>query len=254
MLTVLLSPSKKLDESKTKISKASQLVFKDEALELAAIMKGYSKQDIQDLMSLSDNLTEVNYKRFQEFEKDFSLDKKAKQALYLFKGDVYDKMDVDGYSDSDLEFAQQRIRILSGLYGYVRPLDLIQPYRLEMGKKVANNNGKDLYAFWKDRTVHKINEENSNGTIINLASNEYFKSINTKELNANLVNVNMKQNKNGQIKTIGLMAKRARGLMADYIIKNRIEDVESLKNFDSEGYKYREDLSDDKHITFVLDM
>jgi len=254
MLTVLLSPSKKLDESKSQISKSSQLVFKQEALELAKTMKGYSKQDIQDLMSLSDNLAETNYQRFQAFEQDFSLDKGSKQALYLFKGDVYDKMDVDNYSDSDLEFAQEHVRILSGLYGYVKPLDLIQPYRLEMGKKVANCKGKDLYAFWKEKTVHQINEENSNGTIVNLASNEYFKSVNTKELNANLINVNMKQNKNGQIKTIGLMAKRARGLMADYIIKNKIENVEDLKNFTSEGYKFREDLSNSKNLTFVLNM
>jgi cytoplasmic iron level regulating protein YaaA (DUF328/UPF0246 family) len=254
MLTVLLSPSKKLDESKSTITKKSELTFKTEALELADIMKGYSKEDIQSLMDLSDNLAETNYARFQSFEKEFSLDANSKQALYLFKGDVYDKMDVDNYNDADLDFAQGHVRILSGLYGYVRPLDLIQPYRLEMGKKVANAKGKDLYAFWKDKTAAKINEENPNGTIINLASNEYFKSVDKKVLSANLVNVNMKQNKNGQIKTIGLMAKRARGLMADYIIKNKITDVEKLKDFTSEGYVFRADLSDDKNLTFVLDM
>jgi cytoplasmic iron level regulating protein YaaA (DUF328/UPF0246 family) len=254
MLTVLLSPSKKLDESKSSITKKSELTFKNEALELANIMRGYSKDDIQSLMDLSDNLAETNYQRFQSFEKDFSLDANSKQALYLFKGDVYDKMDVDNYNDEDLDFAQGHVRILSGLYGYVRPLDLIQPYRLEMGKKVANAKGKDLYAFWKDKTAAKINEENPNGTIINLASNEYFKSVDKKVLSANLINVNMKQNKNGQIKTIGLMAKRARGLMADYIIKNKITDVEKLKDFTSEGYVFRADLSDDKNLTFVLDM
>lgn len=254
MLTVLLSPSKKLDESKSTIIKKSELIFKKEALELADIMRDYSKEDIQSLMELSDNLAETNYQRFQSFEKEFSLDKNSKQALYLFKGDVYDKMDVDNYNDTDLDFAQDHVRILSGLYGYVRPLDLIQPYRLEMGKKVANAKGKDLYAFWKGKTAAKINEENPNGTIINLASNEYFKSVDKKVLSANLVNVNMKQNKNGQIKTIGLMAKRARGLMADYIIKNKITDVEKLKDFKSEGYVFRADLSDDKNLTFVLDM
>ena len=254
MLTVLLSPSKKLDESKSNIAKSSQLVFKQEALELAGVMKGYSKTDIQELMSLSDNLAETNYQRFQAFADDFKLEEGSKQALYLFKGDVYDKMDVDNYSDADLDFAQGHVRILSGLYGYVKPLDLIQPYRLEMGKKVANSKGKDLYAFWKERTAKQINAENPNGTIINLASNEYFKSVNTKELSANLVNVNMKQIKNGQLKTIGLMAKRARGLMADYIIKNKIEDVAKLKDFTSEGYKFRADLSDEKNLTFVLEM
>lgn len=254
MLTVLLSPSKKLDESKSTITKTSELTFKQQALELADIMKSYSKEDIQSLMELSDKLAETNYQRFQSFEKDFSLDKNSKQALYLFKGDVYDKMDVNNYNDADLDFAQDHVRILSGLYGYVRPLDLIQPYRLEMGKKVANAKGKDLYSFWKDKTAAKINEENPNGTIINLASNEYFKSVDKKVLSANLVNVNMKQNKNGQIKTIGLMAKRARGLMADYIIKNKITDVSKLKDFKSEGYVFREDLSDDKNLTFVLDM
>lgn len=254
MLTVLLSPSKKLDESQSSIKQSSQLTFKQEALELAKIMHGFSKNDIQELMSLSDKLTETNYQRFQSFNSVFSLEQGAKQALYLFKGDVYDKMDVDNYSDADLDFAQSHVRILSGLYGYVRPLDLIQPYRLEMGKKVANSKGKDLYAFWKEKTVRQINEENSNGTIINLASNEYFKSVDTKQLKANLITVNMKQVKNGQLKTIGLMAKRARGLMADYIIKNKIEDVELLKNFNSEGYKFKADLSDNKTLTFVLEM
>lgn len=254
MLTVLLSPSKKLDESQSSIKQFTELNFKSEALELAKIMKSYSKNDIQSLMTLSDKLADLNYQRFQTFNQKFSLQEGSKQALYLFKGDVYDKMDVDNYSDIDLAFAQGHIRILSGLYGYVRPLDLIQPYRLEMGKKVINNKGKDLYSFWKDKTVFKINEENPNGTIINLASNEYFKSIDTKQLKANLVNINMKQVKNGQLKTIGLMAKRARGLMADYIIKHKITDVELLKNFNSEGYKFKAELSDEKNLTFVLEM
>jgi uncharacterized protein len=254
MLTVLLSPSKKLDESKSKITKSSQLIFKNEALELANIMKNYSKADIQDLMGLSDNLSELNFNRFQTFESEFSLEKNSKQALYLFKGDVYDKMDVDNYTTTDLDFAQEHVRILSGLYGYVRPLDLIQPYRLEMGKKVANKNGKDLYSFWKNKTVNQINSENSNGTIINLASNEYFKSIDTKNLKANLININLKQLKNGQLKTIGLMAKRARGLMADFIIKNKITDVKDLKNFNAEGYVFNKELSDDNNFTFIVKM
>lgn len=254
MLTVLLSPSKKLDETKSKISNSSELIFKEDSLKLVDIMKNYKKEDIQKLMSLSDSLTELNYNRFQSFKNEFSLNENSKQAMYLFKGDVYDKMDVNNYTENDLNFAQAHIRILSGLYGYVRPLDLIQPYRLEMGKKVVNSEGADLYAFWKNKTVTKINEENPNGYIINLASNEYFKSIDKKSLKATLININLKQNKNGQVKTIGLMAKRARGLMADYIIKNKIEDLKSIKEFNSEDYVFREDLSDDKNFTFILDM
>lgn len=252
MLTVLLSPSKKLDENTNRITKSSQINFKDETLELAKLMQSYSKEDLQNLMKISDNLAETNFQRFQNFKSEFSLEQGSKQALFLFKGDVYDKMDVENYSDADIEFAQHHIRILSGLYGFVRPLDLIQPYRLEMGKKIANSQGKNLYDFWQAKITAKINQENPNGVIVNLASNEYFKAVDKKQLSGRLVNINMKQLKDGKLKTIGIMAKRARGLMADYIIKNKLNNIEDLKEFSAEGYKFSAELSDESNLTFVL--
>lgn len=254
MLTILLSPSKKLDESSSKVLKHSEISFKKSTLELIDIMQNYSKKDLQKLMNLSDNLAETNFQRFHSFKSEFSLGQGSKQALFLFKGDVYDKMDIENYSDSDIEFAQQHIRILSGLYGIIRPLDLIQPYRLEMGKKIVNSQGKNLYDFWQTKITKKINIENPNGVIVNLASNEYFKAINKKQLKANLVNINMKQLKDGKLKTIGIMAKRARGLMADYIIKNNLNNIEDLKNFSLEGYKFSAELSDKNNLTFILEM
>jgi cytoplasmic iron level regulating protein YaaA (DUF328/UPF0246 family) len=203
-------------------------------------------------MGLSQNLSDLNYTRYQNFKVPFT-QQNARPALFTFKGDVYDKMDVENYSDTDLEFAQNHIRILSGLYGILKPLDLMQPYRLEMGTKYKNKRGHNLYGFWDSKLTENINAEESE-LVLNLASNEYFKAIKPKALKANLLDITFKQYKDGQLKNIGLMAKRARGLMADFVIKNKITDKDKIMDFNAGGYSFAPDLSTDKNWTFTMKM
>ncbi|EIM74549.1 hypothetical protein A3SI_15563 [Nitritalea halalkaliphila LW7] len=189
------------------------------------------------MMSVSENIAQLNAERYANFQKRFEPDT-AKQALLAFKGDVYTKIDVDNYTEEDFDFAQRHLRILSGLYGVLRPLDLIQPYRLEMGIRIENGHGKNLYEFWGARIAKKLNEDVAEGAIINLASQEYFKAVSQADLQAEVISPAFKEFKNGSYKVIGIYAKQARGLMADYIIKNRITDPEELKAFTSEGYEW----------------
>ena len=202
-------------------------------------------------MSISDKLSKLNFDRFQAFSTPFTLSN-AKQALLAFKGDVYNGIDAPSLSSDDLEFAQQHLRMLSGLYGVIRPLDLIQAYRLEMGTKLKNSQGKNLYEFWGDQISNILNEDESE-VIINLASNEYFKGIDKKSLNAKIINIAFKELKNDTYKIIGIYAKRARGLMVNYMIKNRLTDPELLKNFNVEGYQFRQAMSDDLTWVFTRD-
>ena len=206
-------------------------------------------------MKISDKLAELNYQRFQDFETPFTPDN-AKQALLVFKGDVYRGMNVEDYSEEELAFAQKHLRILSGLYGVLRPLDLMQPYRLEMGTKLETQTGKNLYEFWGDRLSQLINgdlEKEPDPCLVNLASNEYFKSIDRKSLKARVLNIAFKENKGGKYKVVAIHAKRARGLMVDYVIRNRIEAPEGMKDFDAEGYQYSEALSDSDNWVFCRD-
>lgn len=252
-MLILLSPSKKLDEKSAYLNtEISQPVFGTESAELAGIMKDKSPEDIMTLMGLSEKLANLNYERYQEMAFPFT-EETARPALYTFKGDVYDKMDIANYTENDLVFATKHLRILSGLYGLLKPMDLMQPYRLEMGTSLENARGKNLYDFWGDKISEELNRRDI-PFILNLASTEYFKAIDKKVLKAPIVTIHFKQLKNGQLKTIGLMAKRARGLMADYIIKNKITDVDSLKAFDKEGYVFQSKSSDATQLTFVLDM
>jgi len=202
-------------------------------------------------MSISDKLSKLNFDRFQTFATPFTL-RNAKQALLAFKGDVYNGIDAPSLSQEDLEFAQDSVRMLSGLYGVIRPLDLIAPYRLEMGTRLVNSKGKNLYEFWGDQISNVLNDDESE-VIINLASNEYFKGIDKKALNAKIINIAFKELKNDKYKIIGIYAKRARGLMVNYIIKNRLIKPESLKAFDVEGYQFREELSDTLTWVFTRD-
>jgi cytoplasmic iron level regulating protein YaaA (DUF328/UPF0246 family) len=252
-MLVLLSPSKKLDEeSKVPTQNYSQPQFLADAEILSSGLKKLTRGDISDLMGLSQNLSDLNYTRYQNFKVPFT-QQNARPALFTFKGDVYDKMDVENYSDTDLEFAQNHIRILSGLYGILKPLDLMQPYRLEMGTKYKNKRGHNLYGFWDSKLTENINAEESE-LVLNLASNEYFKAIKPKALKANLLDITFKQYKDGQLKNIGLMAKRARGLMADFVIKNKITDKDKIMDFNAGGYSFAPDLSTDKNWTFTMKM
>ena len=200
-------------------------------------------------MSLSDKLSKLNFDRFQAFKTSFSLDN-SKQALLAFKGDVYNGINASSFSLQDLDFAQQNVRMLSGLYGVLRPLDLIQPYRLEMGTRLSNAQGNNLYDFWGS-DISKILNEDEKKLIVNLASNEYFKAIDKKILKAQILDIVFKEKKKDTYKVIGIYAKRARGLMINYIIRNRLTDAEALKDFSDEGYRFDNDLSSESSWVFL---
>ena len=250
-MLAIISPSKTQDFSScsvTTFSKARQLI---QSQELIDVLKNKTQVQISKLMTLSDKLSKLNFDRFQAFKTPFSLDN-AKQALLAFKGDVYNGIDAPSLSLEDLKFAQNNVRMISGLYGVLRPLDLIQPYRLEMGTKLSNKNGSNLYDYWGSK-ISKVLNGDEKDLIINLASNEYFKSIDKKVLKAQILDIVFKEKKNDTYKVIGIYAKRARGLMVNYIIRNRITDPKALKNFSDEGYHYDEALSSDSSWVYIRD-
>ena len=248
-MLAIISPSKSQDFSTCDCEAFSQTRQIEDSKELVAILRGKNEIQIAKLMSLSEKLAKLNFDRFQTFHAPFTLDN-AKQALLAFKGDVYSGIDAPSLSEDDLSFAQGKIRMLSGLYGVVRPLDLIQPYRLEMGTKLANNKGKNLYEFWGAGVSEVLNEDESE-LVVNLASNEYFKSVDQQSLKANILNIAFKEKKDDVYKIIGIYAKRARGLMVNYIIRNRLNDAESLKNFADEGYQFSSEFSDNSTWVFT---
>lgn len=252
-MIVTLSPSKGQDFEQAGLSRkySRPADIKDSELLIKELRKIKSKQ-LQELMSVSENIANLNVDRFQSFTTPFST-KNAKQAIFAFKGDVYSGFDLDSFTDDDYAYAQDHLRILSGLYGCLRPLDLIQPYRLEMKTKLKNSRGDNLYQFWDDRITRRLNKElgkQQEAVLVNLASNEYFKSVKPKMLEGKLLNINFKETKDGKTRIVAIFAKRARGLMADYIIRNRIENPEDIKSFDVDGYRFDASLSDDKQWTF----
>lgn len=250
-MLAVISPSKTQDFNPSDISTFTQTRQIKESGVLVDILKVKTQDDIAQLMSISEKLSILNFERFQTFKTPLTL-ANAKQALLAFKGDVYNGIDAPSLDAQDLEFAQATLRVLSGLYGVVRPLDLIAPYRLEMGTRLATNKGKNLYEFWGDKISKVLNEDESE-VIINLASNEYFKGIDKTALNAKIINITFKQLKNEQYKIIGIYAKRARGLMVNYMIKNRLTNPESLKAFDVEGYQFKAELSAELTWVFTRD-
>lgn len=211
--------------------------------------------EIQSLMSVSENIAQLNVRRYKNYRQSHTLDN-SKPCIHAFKGDVYIGLDADQLSHEDLEFSQQHLRILSGLYGLLRPLDIIQPYRLEMGTGLQVGDQPNLYKYWDDRIVkllHKDLREQEDKVVINLASQEYFKSIDRKSLKARVVQVDFLDLKNDQYKVISFFAKKARGMMARFIIKNRINEPESLKAFDYEGYYFDTKSSSEDHLIFKRD-
>ena len=253
-MLAVVSPAKKLQFSAEMPPFApTQPQFKSEIKDLVEILKTKSTADLMNLMSISAKLGELNYERYQNFSNSFDIET-ARPAAFLFQGDTYVGLKADTFSADDLAYAQDHFAILSGLYGVLRPLDLMQPYRLEMGTKLANDNGEDLYDFWQGKLTAHIQaalKSHANPYVINLASNEYIKAVNAKAFGDKFITCHFKENKGGQLKTIGLMAKRARGTMARYIIQNRIDTPEALKNFTEDGYKYQADLSDAQNFVFV---
>lgn len=247
-MLVVISPSKTQDFNSSDVSLFTQTRQISQSQILIDILKTKTQDEIANLMSISEKLAQLNFERFQIFKTPFTR-ANAKQALLAFKGDVYNGIDASNMSLEDLKFSQSSLRILSGLYGVLRPLDLIAPYRLEMGTRLENPKGKNLYQFWGDKISQILNKDESN-TIINLASNEYFKGINKKSLNAKIINISFKERKNNSYKIIGIYAKRARGLMVNYLIKNRLTQPESLKEFTAENYQFNLALSDE--LTWVF--
>ncbi|CAM2964408.1 peroxide stress protein YaaA [Hathewaya histolytica] len=256
MITII-SPAKSLDfERESLTSKYTMPEFLDDTFLLIDILKEYSPEDISSLMKISPKLGELNFYRYQNFNNDFKKD--TKQALFAFNGDVYKGIDAYSYNVEDINFAQNHLRILSGLFGILKPLDLIKEYRLEMGIKLKNSKGKDLYSFWGNKITRKIEEDimsSKENAILNLASEEYSKVINRDILkNSKVYDVVFKEKKNGVYKIIAIYAKKARGTMASYIIKNKIDSIEEVKNFDEDGYEYREDLSSESTLVFTREI
>ncbi|MEO0403814.1 MAG: peroxide stress protein YaaA [Bacteroidota bacterium] len=253
-MIVLLSPAKTLDFDSEPVTKsASQPVFQKETQYLIQKLKKLSSRQIAKLMSVNPEIAETNYHRFQQFEDKFH-GGNSKQAMLAFTGEVYRGLNASVFSEPEFEFAQQHIRILSGLYGVLKPLDLIQPYRLEMGTRLKVTPKKtNLYHFWGDTLRSALDEEAGEAPILNLASNEYFKAAREKELKSTVYNCQFQDFKNGEYKTLMTYAKNARGAMARYIVKNSITEINDIKSFDLNGYQYNERLSDETTFYFTRD-
>lgn len=249
-MLILISPAKTLDYSSSNFKEFTQPDFKTDIQSLVSVMRKKSVKEISDLMHVSENLAVLNEERYKTFQKEFTTHN-SKQALLAFKGDVYTKIDVDNYSPADFEFAQNHLRILSGLYGLLKPLDLIQPYRLEMGTRLETKKGKNLYEYWDKKIAKAINEAAKGRPIVNLASQEYFKAVDLKTLKTPLVNIHFKEFKNGTYQVIGLFAKQARGMMTDFAIKNRLTNPTDLKAFHQEGYEYSAPMSSESDWVFI---
>lgn len=254
-MLMIISPAKTLDyESPLATETHTQPDFLDDACELIDQLKTLEPHQVSNLMSISDKLGQLNAERFRAWHTPFTPEN-ARQCVLAFKGDVYAGLDAESFSEDDFSFAQKHLRILSGLYGLLKPLDLMQPYRLEMGTRFENKRGKDLYAFWGSQITEALNQQlaDDDKVLVNLASNEYFKSVKKKNLDARLITPQFKDWKNGQYKMISFYAKKARGLMCRYAIQNRITDAEHLKGFNLDGYYFSEDQSDNNNWVFLRD-
>jgi hypothetical protein len=253
-MLAVVSPAKKLDfETDAPEMAVSQPVFLDDTEELIEVARKKSRRDLMKLMGISENLADLNYQRFAHFSRPFDRTN-AKPAVFAFRGDTYIGLDADTMKAKDIDWAEDHFRMLSGLYGLLKPRDLMQPYRLEMGTKLANARGKDLYAFWGDKIAREINrltDGHKDRSLINLASNEYFKSVKTKTLEGPVITPVFKEVKAGVAKVIGFSAKRARGMMARFMIDNRLETPEGLKKFAVDGYGYQDDLSTETEWVFT---
>jgi cytoplasmic iron level regulating protein YaaA (DUF328/UPF0246 family) len=249
-MLLVISPAKTLDYSNPEYSSHTQPDFPAEVNDLVGVLKKKSAAQISKLMDLSDTLASLNAERYKTFTETFSPEN-SKQALLAFKGEVYAKMEADQFSAEDLEFAQEHLRILSGLYGLLKPLDLIQPYRLEMGTSLKTKKGTNLYQYWGTKISKALNEVGQGKTLVNLASQEYFKAVDQKSLKLPVITIHFKEYKDGKYQVVGFFAKQARGLMARHAILNRITDPEQLKVFREDGYKFSAPLSSDQDWVFV---
>jgi len=253
-MLILLSPAKTLDmETPARFSDLSQPSFLEDSTSLVKSLRRYRKAKLGELMNISQPLAQLNVERFQTWDPPFDADN-ARPAFQAFRGDVYTGLDADTLNKRDLQFAQKHLRILSGLYGVLKPLDLIQAYRLEMGTSLKTRKGKNLYDFWGSRITDSLNSELAGfklPTVVNLASNEYFKSVKAQQLTAPLVSPVFKDEKNGQYKIISFFAKKARGAMARHLIQTRAKDVSAVTQFADLGYTYSQADSSEGQPVFL---
>ncbi len=252
-MIIVISPAKTLDfESPLPTDRYTLPDYLDDSAELVETMRRYSALDIAEIMKVSMKIAELNHARFADWHTPFTPEN-ARPAIFAFKGDVYDGIDAYSLDEETLDFLQDHLRILSGLYGLLRPLDLMQPYRLEMGRKIENPRGKNLYEFWGNKITDALNAllARDDGVLIDLASNEYFKAVKTKALEGRIITPQFKDWKNGQYKMISFYAKKARGMMTRYIAENRLTDPEAIKDFDTAGYHYSEELSQGDDWVFL---
>ncbi|WP_339702465.1 peroxide stress protein YaaA [uncultured Marixanthomonas sp.] len=247
-MKIVVSPAKTLDyKSDVPTKKTTQPEFIEEAEILNNKLARKTKKEVAKLMSISDKLADLNYQRYKEFSTPFTK-KNARPAVYAFAGDVYNGLDAYTISEKKLDSLQNTLRILSGMYGILKPLDLMQPYRLEMGTHLKIQNHKNLYEFWGNALTESLNKELQDGELfVNLASNEYFKVINTKELSAPIISPVFKDFKNGKLKIIAFYAKKARGSMVRYIIDKDIKTLKGIKGFDYDGYSYSEEYTENEN-------
>lgn len=251
---IVISPAKKLNFDQQNIElKTTSPYFLNKTNELVSNLKKLQPEEFKLLMNLSDKLTELNYKRFQDFSTVGEI-KNKKPAIFAFSGDTYSGLSSEEFSKIELNYAQSHLRILSGLYGLLKPLDLIQPYRLEMGTKTNELINKSLYSFWTDEISEKINEDlkiNKSKFLFNLSSNEYFKSIDTSKIEAEIVTPHFYVKKNGDLRPSGMFSKKCRGAMAKMIIKNKVDNLKSLENFSEYGYKFDPKHSKKNTLVFI---
>ncbi|MGG6230616.1 peroxide stress protein YaaA [Tenacibaculum sp. SDUM215027] len=251
-MKIIISPAKSLDfENKVTTDVYTQPRFLEQSEKLNKKLKTLSRKKLSELMKISDDLARLNYERNQDWKPPFSLDN-AKQAVFAFTGEVYRGIDTNSISEDKIPVLQDKLRILSGLYGLLKPLDLIQPYRLEMGTRLKVGRRENLYKFWDTILAESLNEELEGGELlINLASAEYFKALPKKTLKVPMITPVFKDFKNGQYKTIMTFAKKARGLMVRYIIDNNVETLKELKGFDVDGYGFSEEMSNETDLVFT---
>ena len=251
-MKLVISPAKSLNyERELPTGFSSESCFLNEATQLNELLKKKSPQALSDLMHISEKLGELNYNRNQEWYLPFTSDN-ARQAIYAFSGDVYRGLDAYSISEEKLDILQDTVRIISGLYGLLKPMDLIQPYRLEMGTKFPVGKHKNLYEFWRQKVTTALNDEMQDGELlVNLASQEYFKAIDTKVLKSPLVHVDFKEYKNGQYKTIAIFSKLARGLMTRHIVETNAKSIEDLKTFNAGRYAFDANLSTENKLVFT---
>ena len=251
-MKILLSPAKSLDlKSVPPTSKTSSICFEKEAQYLNSILKSKNPKELSDLMSISSKIADLNYERNHSWSLPFTKSN-SRQAVYAFSGDVYRGLDAYSIDSGKIDFLQNSVRIISGLYGIIKPLDLIQPYRLEMGTKLAFDSNKNLYDYWRKKITEQLNLElDDKEPILNLASNEYFKAIDTKVIKTNIYSANFKQLKNGEFKTIAIFSKKARGMMTRFVVDNNISDISDIKSFNYDGYMFHKELSTDNELIFT---